>query len=507
MSEEAPKKGYSRLRALIYGGPFDLGALLLKLLYGFRIDGRQNIPSEGPYIVWLTEPNLIGMVLSGMVSIKVLKKEMLKNSTNNISYMQEELFRYKFFKKALANPDESATTTANFRPLVPHAAGQLALGLLDGYRVLMNKGIVIINPEGDAPYDGRPLPIGRALPWLALRTAAPILPILTSVGAYDVWPRWQLYPNRKGRIGIPVGKPFRLCEEPLPVVGAEDMARADARLRQEFQRRYGPNGVSGWAGPILRNGVPVAGPVTHKPPSKPLAAVPPLAPAVKPMTRGVAQLLFECPVCHTDEALVQARGRGWPKTVGCQACATRWELGRVIGHDFRLRVVAGPPELMGLDMALSTWYDEMMASFRPRPIRVSGPGLLPDEEMYLEKSDVSLLPYRPNPLFEAWTEREPPKKTGRSHEYASWASIGTGQLLLTDQRLLWRAPDRELDFWWSSVTAISAYMSNLLAIRYGGAMYRFDLGNALLLKWLKYAAYAAKRVAQVDGHELSVSYE
>ena len=34
-----------------------------------------------------------------------------------------------------------------------------------------------------------------------------------------------------------------------------------------------------------------------------------------------------------------------------------------------------------------------------------------------------------------------------------------------------------------------------------------DLGNALLLKWLKHAAYAAKKVAQVDGHELSISYE
>jgi hypothetical protein len=60
---------------------------------------------------------------------------------------------------------------------------------------------------------------------------------------------------------------------------------------------------------------------------------------------------------------------------------------------------------------------------------------------------------------------------------------------------------------WSSINAISAFMMNILAVRYGGAMYRFDLGNALLLKWLKHAAYAAKKVPRVGGHQLSISYE
>ncbi|MFN2220857.1 MAG: hypothetical protein ACK2UA_19770 [Anaerolineae bacterium] len=507
MSEESPQTGYDRLRALIYGGPFELGALLLRLFYRFRIDGQENVPPDGPFIVWLTEPNLFGMILSGMVSIKVLKEEMLRNSNNTVSYMQEELFRFSFFKKALENPEEGASSTANYRPLVPHAAGQLALGLMDGYRVLLNKGIVVINPEGDAPYDGRPLPIGRGLPWLALRTAAPILPILTSVGAYDAWPRWQAFPSLRGRIGIPVSKPFKLVEEPLAQVGPEDMAWADARLRQEFEKRYGPDGLEGWAGPILRDGVPVKGPVKLELPSKPLAAVEPQDLAARAMTRGVVQLLFECPVCRTQESLVQTRRFRWPKNVSCQACGTRWELQRVPEHDFRMKVVEGPPDLIGLDMPLTTWYDEMMANFRPRVIDVSGIDLLPDEVVHLQKSDVALLPYLPNPLFEAWTEREPPKRTKGRREYASWSSIGEGQLLLTSHRLLWQGHDRELDFMWSSVNAISAYMMNILAIRYGGAMYRFDLGNALLLKWLKHAAYAAKKVAQVDGHELSISYE
>ncbi len=507
MSEDTPKTGYSRLRAMVFDAPFNFGALLLRLFYGFRIEGLENIPPEGPYIVWLTEPNLIGMALSGFVSIKVLHREMAKARNNNVSYMQEELFRFQFFKKALENPDESSSAAGNYRPLVPHSAGQLALGLIDGYRVLMNKGIVIVNPEGDAPWDGRPLPIGRSLPWLALRTAAPVLPIFTSIGAYDVWPRWQSGLSRKGRIVLPVHPPFKLCEEPLAQVRPEDIARADARLRQEFEKRYGPGGVSGWAGPVLRNGVPVATPVKLDLPSKHPSAVQPLPPAVKPGSRGVAQLLWQCPVCRTDEALVQSRRRRWPKTVSCEACGTHWELHRVISHDFRLKVVGGPADLVGLDMPLSAWYDAMRANFRPAPIHVHGVALLPDEDVYLEKSDVPLMPYRPNPLFEVWSEREPPKRQVGSHEWADWQSIGDGQLLLTSHRLLWRGPQRELDFMWPSVTAVSIYLASVLGIRYGAAMYRFELRNALALKWLNHAGYVAKKVAQADGHPLTISFE
>ena len=91
------------------------------------------------------------------------------------------------------------------------------------------------------------------------------------------------------------------------------------------------------------------GPVKLEPLSKPLAAVEPLAPTARAMTRGVAQLLFECPVCRTQESLVQRRRFRWPKNVICQACGTRWELRRVIEHDFRMKIVEGPPDLIGLD--------------------------------------------------------------------------------------------------------------------------------------------------------------
>jgi hypothetical protein len=510
MSTEAPKKVLrSGLTWKLVEAPWDLAAWLAKVFYGFRFVGKERLPREGPAIVWLNEMNLFGPVICGWIIVKGMGEVFTEIGDENAFYTHhEDLFTFKPFRKVwesqAGRKDLAVKGRPLTRPLTPASAGQLALGLLDGYRVLANKGYAVLNPEGDAAWDGRPLPIGRSLPWWALRTAAWVVPIFAPVGVYDTWPRWQPGPYRGGNWVMEVGEPFKLCDEPLSEVSPDDIARADARLRQVFATRYGPNGVSDWAGPILRNGAPVAGPVEIEPPSKPLAAVQPLGPKVKVTALGVPTLLHQCPVCGTNDALVHKQGHRWPQAVSCQACGTRWEFRRVRDHDFRLKVAEGPEDLIGLDMALCYWYDEMRRKWRPVPIQVPGVALLPGEEVYLEKDGVPLVPHRPNPLFEAWTEREAPKKQVGSHQWGDWESIGHGQVLLTSQRLVWRGPDRELDFMWSSVTAINIFMTSTLGIRYGAAWYRFRMGNVRQLKWEHHASYFARRVARADGHPLTV---
>ena len=222
--------------------------------------------------------------------------------------------------------------------------------------------------------------------------------------------------------------------------------------------------------------------------------------------RGIPLLLWRCPVCHTNDALIHQRPRFRPQTVGCQTCDTRWEMERVVGKDFRLKVIEGPPDLIGLDMPLSTWYDEMKRDFQPSSIPVTDVELLPDEEVYLEVSSSSLSPYQLNALFDGWTGREPPQTQlpGR-HELGDWASIGEGRLLLTSQRLLWQGPPGELDFMWPSITAVSIWMVNTLGIRYGTAPYRLTLGQETGLKWLTYAGTLALQAAKNDGHTVTVT--
>lgn len=495
------------VRRVLIGAPWHLSILIFRLLYGFHVEGEENIPSEGPFILALNEYSPVAMLVSGWISIVLLEKMLSQKPNSTMSYLQEELFAFGYFREALGSTHEERAQ-GGFAALTPHAAGRLALSLLDGYRVLQDDGLVVINPEGDAPWDGRPLPLGKAPAWLGLYTAAPILPALCSVGAYDIWPRWRTLPSLRGKLVLKIGRPFKLCDTPQKRVTDEDIEKASARIQTEFDLvRYGPGGISEWAGPPLRNNAPVEQPIQLRLASGPVALEPATDDTQIPLLkRGVALLLWRCPVCHTNDALSHARPWFRPQTVSCQACDTRWEVRHVPGKDFRLKVVEGAPDLVGLDMALSAWYDETRKDFQPSPISATDVDLLPDEQVYLEVSGASLSPYRPNALFDGWTGREPPQAMlpGR-RQLADWESIGEGRLLLTSQRLLWQGSQGELDFTWSSVRAVSLWMINTLAIRYGTAPYRFSLGQEVGLKWLTYAGTLALQAAERDGHVVTVT--
>ena len=77
--------------------------------------------------------------------------------------------------------------------------------------------------------------------------------------------------------------------------------------------------------------------------------------------------------------------------------------------------------------------------------------------------------------------------------------------MLTSHRLLWQGPERELDFNWSSVTAVYIWLVNTLGIRYGTAQYRIPLGSEVGLKWLTYVGTLAQQAAERDGHTVTVS--
>jgi 1-acyl-sn-glycerol-3-phosphate acyltransferase len=481
--------------------PWFLVGFLMRLLYGFRVEGAENVPREGPFILLLSEFGVICFLCSGWISVMLLKDRVFQSPDKVLSYMQEDLFALPYFRNA-------ANRVKFVHALTPHSAGRLALSLMDGYRVLQKGGLVVMNPEGDMRWDGRPLPIGAAAAWLGLYTAAPLLPAIPEASAYDIWPRWQVGPSLRGRVVLSVGQPFTLCDTPLKKVADDDLAKANARIRAEFdQLRYGSGGVGEWIGPPLRDGVPVEQPIQLRPASEPVVAGQEVGDTQVPVwRRGIPLLLWRCPVCHTNDALIHERPRFRPQTVGCQACGTRWEMRRVVGKDFRLKVVKGPLDLIGLDMALSTWYDEMKRDFQPSPIPATDVDLLLDEEVYLQVSGAALSPYRPNALFDGCTGREPPQAQlpGR-RELGDWASIGEGRLLLTSHRLLWQGLPGELDFTWSLMTAVSIWMINTLGIRYGTAPYRFSLGQEIGLKWLTYAGTLALQAAERDGHVVTTS--
>ena len=486
-----------------YRSPWYLVISAYRLLYGFTLEGFENIPDDGPFITLVIEPSLIGVFAAGWIGIEILLKINLPKSVPSQSYMQDQLFAISYFR-SLQDMDMPAKSGA----LIPHSAGRMALSLVDGYRTLRKGGTVSINPEGDGPWDGRPFETRQGAAWLGLHTGAPLIPLVVSVGAYDIWPRWARGPYLSGKLKMTIGEPFTLTDTPVLRATGEVLAEATRRMRAELDRiRYGPGGVDEWAGPPIRNGVPVEVPTGMRP----AGAIVPLKEedryAGKVSKLGIAQLLWRCPVCHTNDALLQKRPLFRPENVGCRSCGTRWAIRHVPEHDFRLEVVEGAPELVGLDMALTTWYDQMKRNFEPEPIATSGVELLPGEHVVLEADGINLMPHQPNPVFEeGWTGTEAPldQESDRPH-LGEWDSVGEGRLLLTNMRAVWQGEDREIEFYWSRVTAIYLWLRNTLGFMYGTARYRIKLGSGVGLKWLTYAATLAQRAERDTGYELTVS--
>ncbi len=475
--------------------PWLLAAYLLRFLYRFRIDGKARMPQEGPLIVLFPEIGVISNVSSTWAYWQVLRKPLLDSPDKVVGYAQEQLWALPYLRLIMQR-------VANTRPLVAHAAGPLAFNLLDGYRALREGGIVTMNPEGDMPWDGRPLPLGSGAAWLALRTAAPLVPLVWEASIYDIWPRWRIRPWLRGRPTLIVGETFRLCDTPMATVTPQDVEAANARIREVLDRlTYGKGGVAAWMGPPTQGGR-----VLDEPPDVGIghaAARPRQAGEAPPIwRRGVAQILWRCPVCGTLDAVRHESSR----EVICTACDTRWEFRRIRGKDYRMRVVQGPPALLNVEMALAAWYDQARGGFAPQPVPVEGVELHSDEHVYLWADGVSLAPAPPNPLIERWDGHEPPNTVPPSPpDFGRWVTIDQGRLLLTEQRLLWRGEQGELDFRLDAVRGVSLWLVNTLGVIYGSAPYRFSLGPENGLKWLAHVGSVAQERAEREGRRVTVS--
>lgn len=494
----------------LVAAPWYVFVFFFRIFYGFRLENRKRIPKEGPFILILKEPGIIGLFTTGYTSITIITPMILKDPpTPAISFMQDLLFHMPYFSK-LRDINERYGWQLDVRALIPHGGGgPIALGLLDALHILRDRGIVVMNPEGDMRWDGLPMTIGKGAAWMGLHSAAPIVPALCTIGAYEIWPVWRLRPFPRGRVSVRVGEPFKVSETPLEKITDEDLDAATERIQKIYNElTYGEGGVEAWVGPILHSGKTIEEPPSLQPPENLLTREKwkhdPSEVSVA--MKGVSGLLWRCPICFTNDSLFHRRPLFRTNTVKCQACETVWNLSAKAGNDFRMRIVAGQPEWIGLDMPLSTWYAKMKEDFRPVPIQTAGIDLMDDEEVYLEAAYANLEPHAPNELFSGWSEKEVPSSQPRGvQELGDWDSIGVGRLLLTNRKLLWKNEQRELDLFWPKTTAIHNWGINTLGIRYGSARYRFTLGSEAGIKWLSYAGAMAQKAAEQHGHKIVVA--
>jgi len=127
--------------------------------------------------------------------------------------------------------DHFGETDLEARYLRAYKARGLSAGeLLRAREVLQRGGAIMVASEGELTWDGHlQYPLAPGTAWLALRTGAPLVPVVTT-GGYDVEPRWQMGHMRlTGRIRIRVGQPFTVCAG--PIVRWSDEALEDANQR------------------------------------------------------------------------------------------------------------------------------------------------------------------------------------------------------------------------------------------------------------------------------------
>jgi 1-acyl-sn-glycerol-3-phosphate acyltransferase len=481
--------------------------LVLKLMYHYKVEGGENVPDDGPFMILYNEPSFLCQLLEMVVNTNYLAKWISEDRV--LYFIGEEMFSISFFRK-------NFETITPARPSLPTGAGLLGSSLLEVLRHLDEGGVWVSNPDGDVARDGRPVPMRGGAPWVGLHSAAPIVAIAPAINAYDTWPPWRMRPSLRGKLIAQVGKPFRLTDTPLEKITDEDLDRAKARIAEEMERlAYGPGGVAGWVGRPTMNGNPLEEPVDLCALTEQVRAA--KAPRVSTADeakggirslwgRKLGLLLWRCPVCLTDDALVHDGRWFRPDSLRCQACGTQWVVRRVQGRDFRLKVVAGPPDLVGLEMALTAWYDQMKRDFQPSPIPATDLDLEPGEELYLRTEQVRLIGYPSNTLLGGWTGREPPRDAIlKPSEAGQFQDLGTGKLLLTNCRLVWEGPQRGLDFWLEHVTDVNLRLFFLGRINYGLTPYRFVFTQDSGLKWLTYVATVAEQVAAREGRKVTMS--
>jgi hypothetical protein len=217
-------------------------------------------------------------------------------------------------------------------------------------------------------------------------------------------------------------------------------------------------------------------------------------------------LLWRCPVCGTNDALQYQVRWFRPDHLRCSHCSTLWEVRRVIGEDYRLRVIAGEIAPAGLELPLAEWYDRMKAAFKLEPLGDQPVELGSDEVLYLEGTQVPLIVRTGNPLLNGWEGREAPTGPLSEELAPQWDTVGVGRLLFTNQRLIWQGDPGACDFWWDRVNAAFTWFIEIFGIMYGTTTYRFEIPGQSILKWLTYSGYLAKEIQAKTGHSIAVSH-
>jgi 1-acyl-sn-glycerol-3-phosphate acyltransferase len=195
--------------------------LLARLLYRLRLEGQANIPATG---ACLFACNHEASLTDALVYLTVRQRRPDVH-VFGWQHLRDQRPLYDFLRHY-----GEADIADRYLPAYK-GRGLSAMTLWRARGVLLQSGAVHVTAEGELTWDGRlQRPLSPGAGWLALRTGAPVVPIV-STGGYDVQPRWQLQKIRlTGRITIRIGQPFTVPFNPTEPLTEQALAAASQAI-------------------------------------------------------------------------------------------------------------------------------------------------------------------------------------------------------------------------------------------------------------------------------------
>jgi len=235
----------------------------------------------------------------------------------------------------------------------------------------------------------------------------------------------------------------------------------------------------------------------------------------------IPALLWRCPLCAAQDALVQRRLFLRPDRLDCPHCAARWRVRRLPGDDFYLRLdrpSVRHPMPAGEERPLAAWYDMMKTGLRLDAITHPKIPLQPGEDLYLASRSAELWIAADDPMAaDRPIGRDAPArdlyglpvKTRLASDLSSENPVllaGIGQVFLTSRRLAWQSESCRQDFPLDLLQGGYAIVNLGLAVVSGMRLVFFRFQHESPLKWVSYLSLAAVQVQAETGRPIVTSH-
>ena len=216
----------------------------------------------------------------------------------------------------------------------------------------------------------------------------------------------------------------------------------------------------------------------------------------------IPTLLWRCPICSTNDALEHNHRFLKPDLVVCRHCGTNWEVRRVVGKDYKLKVTASPayPDEVGKDVPLAEWYARMKATKILIPIQDTALELSDGEELYLASRRVSLTAMSNDTTFFSADDGS----DGETEPLAKFVS--DGRLFLTNQKLVWQGEDgKQLDYPLTQINSLYTLFNIAAVLMVSARLHTLRFREESMLKWVNYFGVLAAEIKTATGHKITTS--